>query len=177
MGKKSFSSFSGYLGYLFTAIILLIVIYNMFIGGSKNMRDRLSEKTAKALVLTCMDFRFVNDSVYFLNKGYKDSYNKFSLAGASLGYNQNTFTEWGVTFDKHIELSKDLHDIDEIVVVDHMDCGAYRILYDNPSMSKEEEYNLHRKNLDKFKAIMNKKHPSLKVTTFLVNIDGSVDEK
>ena len=183
MGKKSFSSFSsfsGYLGYLFTAIILLVVIvfiYNMFTGGSKNIRDRLSEKTAKALVLTCMDFRFVNDSVYFLNKEYKDSYNKFSLAGASLGYNQNTFTEWGVTFEKHIELSKDLHDIDEIVVVDHMDCGAYRILYDNPSMSKEEEYDLHRKNLDKFKAIMNKKHPSLKVTTFLVNIDGSIDEK
>jgi hypothetical protein len=44
-------------------------------------------------------------------------------------------------------------------------------------MSKEEEYDLHGKNLDKFKAIMNKKYPSLKVTTLLVNIDGSVDEK
>ena len=172
--------YSGYLGYLLTTIILVIfitTIFNMFFNKSNVLRDRLAEKTAKALVLTCMDFRFVNDTVQFLNKEYKDAYNKFSLAGSSLGYNQNTFPEWSITFDKHIELAKDLHDIDEIIVVDHMDCGAYRILYDNPSMSKEEEYDLHRKNLDKFKAIMNKNHPSLKVSTFLVDTDGSIDEK
>ena len=173
-------NYSVYLGQLLTAIILVIfitTIFNMFFNKSNVLRDRLSEKTAKALVLTCMDFRFVNDTVQFLNKEYKDAYNKFSLAGSSLGYNQNTFPEWSVTFDKHIELAKDLHDIDEIIVVDHMDCGAYRILYDNPSMSKEEEYDLHRKNLDKFKAIMNKNHPSLKVSTLLVDTDGSVNEK
>ena len=173
-------NYSGYLGYLLTAIILVIfitTIFNMFFNKSNVLRDRLAEKTAKALVLTCMDFRFVNDTVQFLNKEYNDAYNKFSLAGSSLGYNQNTFPEWSVTFDKHIELAKDLHDIDEIIVVDHMDCGAYRILYDNPSMSKEEEYDLHRKNLAKFKAIMNKNHPSLKVSTFLVDTDGSIDEK
>lgn len=172
--------FSGYLGYILTAIILVIfitTIFNIFFNKSNILRDRLAEKTAKALVLTCMDFRFVNDTVHFLNKEYKDGYNKFSLAGSSLGYNQNTFPEWSITFDKHIELAKDLHDIDEIIVVDHMDCGAYRILYDNPSMSKEEEYELHRKNLDKFKAVMNKNHPSLKVSTFLVDTDGSIDEK
>ena len=172
--------FSGYLGCILTAIILVIfitTIFNMFFNKSNVLRDRLAEKTAKSLVLTCMDFRFVNDTVQFLNKEYKDDYNKFSLAGASLGYNQNTFPEWSITFDKHIELAKDLHDIDEIIVVDHMDCGAYRILYDNPSMSKEEEYDLHRKNLDKFKAIINKNHPSLKVSTFLVDTDGSIDEK
>ena len=180
MNKKTFSSISGYLGYLATVIVLLIVIaviFNMFFNKSNDLRYRLSEKTSKALVLSCMDFRFINDKVSFLNKEYKDSYNKFSLAGASLGYNQTTFPEWGASFDKHIELSKDLHDIDEIIVMDHMDCGAYRILYDNQSMSKEEEYELHRKNLDKFKAIINKNHPSLKVTTFLVNIDGSIDKK
>ena len=173
-------NYSGYLGYLLTAIILVIfitTIFNMFFNKSNVLRDRLAEKTAKALVLTCMDFRFVNDTVQFLNKEYNDAYNKFSLAGSSLGYNQNTFPEWSITFDKHIELAKDLHDINEIIVVDHMDCGAYRILYDNPSMSKEEEYDLHRKNLDKFKAIMNKNHPSLKVSTFLVDTDGSIDEK
>ena len=47
----------------------------MFFNKSNVLRDRLSEKTAKALVLTCMDFRFVNDTVQFLNKEYKDDYN------------------------------------------------------------------------------------------------------
>ena len=158
---------------LFIVVIIVFLIFNFFIN-SNSVRDRLSEKTAKALVLSCMDFRFVNDTAYFLNKSHKDSYNKFSLAGASLGYNQDKFKEWSITFDKHIELSKQLHDIDEIVVVDHMDCGAYRILYDSPDMSKEEEYELHRKNLNKFRDLIHKKHPSLKVTMLLANLDGSI---
>jgi carbonic anhydrase len=139
--------------------------------------NRLSSKTAQAMVLTCMDYRFVNDSVYFFNRmGFRDDYNKFSLAGASLGYNQSAFPEWSATFDKHIGLAKDLHDINEIVVMDHMDCGAYRILYDNPSMSRKEEYDLHVKNLQQFKGLMQQKYPSLKVSAQLIDLDGSVTE-
>lgn len=173
-------NYSSYLNYLSTIIIILIVIrilYNTFFNKSNILRDRLTEKTANSLVLSCMDFRFVNDTIGFLNKDYNDSYNKFSLAGASLGYNQNKFSDWGTTFEKHIDLSKELHKIDEIIVVDHMDCGAYKILYTKPEMTKEEEYQLHRENLAKFKQVMNEKHPSLKVTTFLVDTDGNVEEK
>ena len=142
MYKKKFIYFA------VISIVVLFIIVNVFFNRSKNVRDRLSEKTAKAMVLSCMDFRFVDDKVNFLNKiGYRDDYSKFVLAGSSLGYNQDTFPEWSKSFDKHIELAKDLHNIDEVIVVDHMDCGAYRILYDNPSMSKEEEYKLHQKNL------------------------------
>lgn len=159
------------------SIVVLFIIVNVFFNTSKDVRDRLSEKTAKAMVLSCMDFRFVNDKVNFLNKiGYKDDYSKFVLAGSSLGYNQDTFPEWSKSFDKHVELAKDLHNIDEVIVVDHMDCGAYRILYDNPSMSKEEEYKLHRKNLHEFKSLINKKFPSLRVTLLLIDLDGSVNE-
>ena len=158
------------------SIIFIIFIFFIYIYVNRSpIRDRLSEYTAKAIVLSCMDFRFVNDKVYFFNaSGYRDNYNKFSLAGASLGYNQDSFPAWSETFDKHVELAIDLHQIDEVVVLDHMDCGAYRILYDNPSMSMQEEYELHKVNLNKFKIAMNKKYPSLKVTTFLTNIDGSI---
>ena len=158
-------------------VIILLVIVFLFINRKKNIRDRLSEKTAKAMVLSCMDFRFVTDKVNFLNNiGYKDDYSKFVLAGSSLGYNQDDFPEWSKSFDKHIELAMDLHKIDEVIVVDHMDCGAYRILYDNQSMSKEEEYKLHQKNLNKFKSLINKKFPSLKVTMLLINTDGTFSE-
>lgn len=157
-------------------VIVGLVVYFLFFK-KKNIRDRLSEKTAKAMVLSCMDFRFVTDKVNFLNNiGYKDDYSKFVLAGSSLGYNQGEFPEWSKSFDKHLELATDLHKIDEVIVVDHMDCGAYRILYDNKSMSKEEEYKLHQKNLNKFKSLIHKKFPSLKVTMLLVNIDGTFSE-
>ena len=159
------------------SIVVLFIVVNVFFNTSKDVRDRLSEKTAKAMVLSCMDFRFVNDKVNFLNQiGYKDDYSKFVLAGSSLGYNQDTFPEWSKSFDKHVELAKDLHNIDEVIVVDHMDCGAYRILYDNPSMSKEEEYKLHQKNLHEFKSLINKKFPSLKVTMLLIHTDGTFSE-
>ena len=158
---------------LVVVVIIVFLIFNFFIN-SNSVRDRLSEKTAQALVLSCMDFRFATDTFNFLSESHKDDYNKFSLAGASLGYNQDKFKDWGTALDKHIELSKQLHDINEIVVVDHMDCGAYRILYDSPDMSKEEEYELHRKNLNKFRDLIHKKHPSLKVTMLLANLDGSI---
>ena len=171
MYKKKFIYFA------VISIVVLFIIVNVFFNRSKNVRDRLSEKTAKAMVLSCMDFRFVDDKVNFLNKiGYRDDYSKFVLAGSSLGYNQDTFPEWSKSFDKHIELAKDLHNIDEVIVVDHMDCGAYRILYDNPSMSKEEEYKLHQKNLHEFKSLINKKFPSLRVTLLLINLDGTTTE-
>ena len=157
-------------------VIVGLVVYFLFFK-KKNIRNRLSEKTAKAMVLSCMDFRFVNDKVDFLNNiGYKDDYSKFVLAGSSLGYNQSEFPEWGKSFDKHLELAMDLHKINEVIVVDHMDCGAYKILYDNQSMSKEEEYKLHQKNLNKFKSLIHKKFPSLKVTMLMINIDGTFSE-
>jgi len=159
-----------------SAIFFIVIFFIIYFNTSNSLRNRLSEKTAKAMVLSCIDFRFINDEIYFLNKDHKNSFNQFSLAGASLGYNQTTFPEWGVTFDKHVELSKQLHDINEIMVIDHMDCGAYRILYDNKEMTKDEEYELHAKNLNKFKTIASKKFPSLKISTFLIDTDGSVKE-
>jgi carbonic anhydrase len=68
----------------------------------------------------------------------------------------------------------ELHDINEVIVMDHMDCGAYRILYDSPSMSRQEEYELHKKNLNKFKTMINQKFPALTVSTHLMDVDGSV---
>jgi len=159
-----------------SAIFFIVIFFIIYFNTSNSIRNRLYEKTAKAIVLSCIDFRFVNDKIYFLNKDLKNNFNLFSLAGASLGYNQNTFPEWGVTFDKHVDLSKQLHDIDEIIVLDHMDCGAYRILYDNEEITKDEEYELHVKNLNKFKTIASKKFPSLKISTFLIDTDGSVKE-
>jgi hypothetical protein len=48
------------------------------------------------MVLACMDFRLIDDEVYYFNKvGYTNNYDKFILAGASVGYNQDTFLVWG----------------------------------------------------------------------------------
>jgi len=171
---------------LFVSLILLslIIFYNNSVGSNelyqniKSKLPKITAKTPKALVLGCIDFRFQNEIMYFLNdSGLKNDFNGFNLAGASLGNNQNKFREWGETFDKHIQLSIQLHDIQEIIVIDHMDCGAYRILYNSPNLSEEEERELHKQNLDKIRDGLSKKYPNLVITTFLMEKDGSVLER
>lgn len=168
---------------IFFLIILILIIFftnNLKKETFKNnelskLPNQLTSHTAKAMVLSCMDFRLIDDEVYYFNKlGYTNNYDKFILAGASLGYNQDTFPIWASTFDKHIQLAIQLHDIDEIIVVDHMGCGAYKLLYNKPLLSNEEEFKLHKMNLERFRKNINRKFPLLKVTTLLMNLDGSV---
>jgi len=174
----------------FLLLIILVIISLLYCGcryrvNNKNEKfktnkvyeipDQLTSYTAKALVLSCMDFRFIDDEVNYFNKiGYTNNYNKFILAGASLGYNQKEYPEWNKTLNKHIELAIKLHNIEEIIVLEHMGCGAYKIFYDNDSLSENEELNLHKLNANKFKKIIHSKFPTLKVSAFLMDLHGSV---
>lgn len=137
--------------------------------------NQLTAHTAKALVLSCMDFRLRDDAVYYFNKiGYTNNYDTFNLAGASLGYNQTTYPEWNQTLNNHIELAIQLHNIEEIIVLEHMGCSAYKIFYNNDSLSKSEEFKLHELNANKFKKYINSKFPTLKVSAILMDLNGAV---
>lgn len=153
-------------------IIILIILYLM---PQMPTQNQLTAHTAKALVITCIDFRLIDDAEYFLNsKGYNNNYDEFILAGASLGYNQTKYDSWKKTIDDHINLSKKLHDIKEIIVIDHMDCGAYKMFYDKQQFPREEEILLHKENFNKFKEQINKLYPDLKVSIYLMETNGKI---
>lgn len=157
------------------SLIILSIIYNLY--TSIQSQSQLTSHTAKALVITCMDFRLIDDAVYFLDsKGYNNNYDEFILAGASLGYNQTKYNSWKKTADEHIYLSKKLHDIKDIIVIDHMDCGAYKMFYNKTKIPREEEINLHKKNFQTFKYLIKQSYPELKVLTYLMDIDGKIIE-
>ena len=138
-------------------------------------QNQLTAHKAKAIVITCMDFRLIDDEVLFFNRlGLNNNYDEFILAGASLGYNQTVYSAWSETFDKHIELSEQLHDIIEVIVIDHMQCGAYKIFYNLPSIPRADEIALHNENFIKFKQTINQKYPHLTVITYLMDLDGSI---
>lgn len=143
---------------------------------TQQTQNQLTAHRAKALVLTCMDFRLIDDAVAYLNsQGYNNNYDQFILAGASLGYNQTTYDTWTEAFENHIDLAEQLHDIEEIIVIDHMKCGAYKLLYNNNNFSDDEERQLHYTNLHTFKETINLKYPHLKVTTLFMYLNGSVE--
>jgi len=83
---------------------------------------------AHVLVLSCIDPRFTEFLAWFLTnyKAVHNNYDLFSLAGASLGVNQTAFPNWSAVFADHLKLAIDLHEITEVWVFDHLDCGAYK---------------------------------------------------
>ena len=160
--------------YIVYGIIILFVLYIIY-TKSNSTQNQLTAHTAKALVITCMDFRLIDDAVYFLNSnGYNNNYDELILAGASLGYNQTKYETWRKTVDDHINLAKKLHHIKKIIVIDHMDCGAYKLFYDKSKISREDEIKFHIENFNKFKKLIYESYPDLEVSTYLMNIDGTM---
>ena len=126
-------------------------------------------------LLTCIDFRFIDDAGFYMNiKGNSNNYDQFILAGASLGYNgaipnYENFTLFG---DENIKLSYDLHEISVINIFDHLDCGAYRLVYTPEELMGDGEYNLHVENLNKAEAAILQKFPFIKkVNKYIINLD------
>ncbi len=158
-------------------LLLLVVIYLVFFKTTENFetQDQMTAHHAKAIVITCMDFRLIDDAVKYLDTiGYNNNYDEFILAGASLGYNQTKYTAWTETLDKHIELAESLHEIKEVIVIDHMSCGAYKIFYEKDSIPRDEEIKLHKENFEKFKKSIKNKYPQFEVKTLLMDLNGTI---
>jgi|688.fasta_scaffold12617_12 carbonic anhydrase len=160
---------------LFISVLSILSIILIYFNWSYNIetQDQLVAHKAKAMVLTCMDFRLIDDVVKYLDKnGYNNNYDEYILAGASLGYNQNTYPDWSLTFQEHIDLALKLHHIKEIILIDHENCGAYKLLISNYESSKELEY--HKFNLALAKNTLQQKYPNLKITTLFMKLNGEV---
>lgn len=165
-----------------TVILIVILIFVVFyicypreeVLVKKQLQKNMHE--AKALVLTCIDFRLIDDTVKQMNKlGYLNNYDEFILAGSSLGYNgfQN-YTGWNNILNEHIQLSKDLHDIEQIILIDHLECGAYKHHYSSDELMRRGEYNIHVENLKRAKISLMKEFPELDVLLFIIDIEGKV---
>jgi carbonic anhydrase len=144
----------------------------------KPLPNNPQDHTAKTLVLHCIDFRLVSYEDFFLNStGYLNDFDEFTLAGASLGYNgiPNYYPTWQNCCDDHIQLSYDLHDIYEVTIIDHLSCGAYKLVYTPEQLAGDGEYNLHIENLNKAEITIKEKFPFItKVNKFIMDLNGSV---
>ena len=136
-----------------------------------------------ALLLSCMDYRLTDDVYGFMQHGLgmHGKYDYVILAGASLGVNNTKFPSWGKTFWEHLDTAIALHAIHEVIVVDHRNCGAYKVILgkDYPADAKAaqlaEETLVHKEQLDILTKAIHAKYPDLAVETFLMSLDGKVD--
>jgi carbonic anhydrase len=69
-------------------------------------------------------------------------------------------------------LAKDLHNISDIIVVEHEDCGYYKAVYD----IKEDRVELHKRNAVDFIRAMQALHPELKYSAYMAMLNGDFIE-
>lgn len=123
---------------------------------------------AQSLVLSCIDYRFINPTVKMMGD-IKFDYT--TIAGSSLGVNENKL--WRATFTNQIDLAIKLHHIKEVVVVDHIDCGMYKNVY-GELYSGDNRYNLHRESIRWAIQNISSKYPMLKVKGYLLDMNDII---
>ena len=137
----------------------------------------LAAGQAEALLLSCMDYRLLDDVARYMSaQGLDDKYDHVILAGASLGADNTKFPAWVTTFWQHLDTAIALHGVSRVIIVDHRDCGAYRVILGKDyAGDKPVETTVHAKVMRRLGAKIARTYPSLKREYLLMALDGSVE--
>lgn len=129
------------------------------------------------LLLSCMDFRLMDEVQHYMaNRGLVNRYDHIVLAGASLGAVTDRFPAWNTTFWEHLDVAIKLHHIHKLMVMDHRDCGAYKVvLGEDFGRNPERETVVHMQTLKQLGAAIADKYPELEVELLLMGLDGAVE--
>lgn len=110
-------------------------------------------KTCKYFLATCIDFRFQKSiNEHFAEKFSDGQHDRLAIAGGckDLDY-----------LLSQLALSVKLHEISEVHLVNHEDCGAYG----------NATFEDHKKDLLRASEAINKKYPKLAVFCYYLNLE------
>ena len=121
-------------------------------------------KKYEAMVLSCIDPRFQPKVYKYLkNKKLTGKYSSFTIAGGAIGVTAKKFKKWHSTFLDNLSTSIKLHKIHKLIVINHKDCGAAKIVNGKKKFNSVVENRIHKESFKKIKKVINKKFPNLKV--------------
>lgn len=154
------------------------------LGGGVSLLSTLAPGVARArghtdmLLLTCMDYRLTEETIAYMDgRGLRDKYDHVVLAGASLGALTDKYPSWGETFWSHLDVAINLHAIHKVMVLDHRDCGAYKVILGaNAVDSPDKELAAHTHALQALQKEIRRRHEHLEVELGLMALDGKVQE-
>lgn len=105
------------------------------------------------LLLSCMDLRLLDDMVEFMEgDNLSNRYDQLVFAGAALGVMQPKHSSWREAFFQHLDIAVQLHEIRDVYIMEHRNCGAYTHFLgpnfnypDTPEgqVAEEEEHRKH----------------------------------
>ena len=130
--------------------------------------------TVTALGITCIDYRLVAAAGnFFAGRHLTHDYDQVSLAGASLAAVSDKFPSSNAAFWDHVGIAKQLHGIKKLVVVDHRECGAYKVAFGKDYKGAgAPELAQHKEVMTEVKAKLARTHPDLAAEFYLMDIDG-----
>ena len=129
----------------------------------------------EAMVLSCIDPRFQHlIHNHLKKKKLTGKYSAFTIAGAAIGVTHNKFKKWHKTFYDNLATSIQLHKIEKLIVINHIDCGAAQIANGKKEFSPLNEKKIHKESFSKIKKQIKKKFPKLKVELNLISLDSKI---
>ena len=129
----------------------------------------------KAMVLSCMDPRFQHLVHNYLKKQkLSRKYSAFTIAGAAVGVTHNKFKKWQKTFYDNLSTSIKLHQIEKLIIINHNDCGAAKIVNGKKAFNITNEQKIHKESFSKLKKEIKKRFPKLKVELNLMSLDSKI---
>jgi carbonic anhydrase len=133
--------------------------------------------TVTALAITCIDYRLVDDAVkFFGTRKLTGDYDQVALAGAALAAVSAKFPSSNAAFWDHVAIAKQLHDIKKVIVVDHRDCGAYKVAFGKDfKPSGAAELAQHKTVMVEVQAKLKKLHPDLASEFWLMDVNGKTE--
>ncbi len=133
---------------------------------------------AKACVILCIDFRFQKHTQKWLEeKGYIGDSDEIVVAGVCRDIVKPIEDFHKSALLRQIDLSVQLHDPDEIVIIDHQDCGGYAQDDTIPSgLSEQDDKKAHQEYATKVNEILKEKYPQKEIKNYYSKLDGTVEE-
>ena len=129
-------------------------------------------KKYKAMVLSCIDPRFQPKVYRYLkSKNLTGKYSSFTIAGAAIGVTATKFKKWHSTFFDNLKTSINLHKINRLIVINHEDCGAAKIVNGKKKFNSTIENKIHKDSFEKIKKVLTKKYPYLKVNFKILSLN------
>ena len=130
----------------------------------------------KAMVLSCIDPRFqVIVYNYLKKKKLSGKCSAFTIAGSAVGVTANKFKSWHKVFWDNFDTSVKLHNIKKLIVINHRDCGAVKIINGKKEFSRTNETKVHKNSFQKIKKIFKKKYPKLSIELKIISLNSKVE--
>ena len=130
----------------------------------------------KAMVLSCIDPRFQPIIYNYLKKKKLiGKYSSFTIAGSAIGVTANKFKRWHKVFWDNLSISVKLHNIKKLIVINHRDCGAAKIINGKKEFSDINETKVHRNSFQKIKKTFKKKYPKLSIELKIISLNSKVE--